>query len=179
MVSQTQFDQIQGYIRLGQDEGAHLLAGGESRPDGLDPGWFVKPTVFTGVTSDMRIAREDIFGPVLVVIPYQDDDKAVAIANDTPFGRATPSEPTRSPNGWKPEPSSSTHIWARVLPGDPSHHRVTSEKRRRAACAPQTRWPRFSVVPCRPCPLAGVGGPTRRIVMSTGRTRARRQATAV
>ncbi|QOV47839.1 aldehyde dehydrogenase family protein [Streptomyces chromofuscus] len=86
VVSQAQFDRVQGYIRLGKEEGAHLLTGGEGRPEGLDKGWFVKPTVFTGVRNDMRIAREEIFGPVLVVISYRDDDEAVAIANDTPFG---------------------------------------------------------------------------------------------
>ncbi|MGP4086028.1 aldehyde dehydrogenase family protein [Streptomyces sp. KR55] len=86
VVSQAQFDRVQNYIRLGQEEGARLLAGGEGRPEGLGEGWFVQPTVFTGVTNDMRIAREEIFGPVLVVISYQDDDEAVAIANDSPFG---------------------------------------------------------------------------------------------
>ncbi|MFI9470071.1 aldehyde dehydrogenase family protein [Streptomyces sp. NPDC052492] len=86
VVSQAQFDRVQGYIRLGLEEGAHLLTGGAGRPDGINQGWFVKPTIFTGVTNDMRIAREEIFGPVLVVIPYRDDDEAVAIANDSPFG---------------------------------------------------------------------------------------------
>ncbi|WP_432044199.1 aldehyde dehydrogenase family protein [Streptomyces cadmiisoli] len=86
VVSQTQFDRVQSYIRLGQEEGAHILTGGEGRPEGLDKGWFVKPTVFTGVTNQMRIAREEIFGPVLVVIAYKDEQEAVAIANDTPYG---------------------------------------------------------------------------------------------
>ncbi|MDH3038924.1 aldehyde dehydrogenase family protein [Streptomyces sp. TRM75561] len=86
VVSQKQFDRVQNYIRIGQEEGAQILTGGEGRPAGLDRGWFVKPTVFTGVTNQMRIAREEIFGPVLVVIPYKDDDEAVAIANDTPYG---------------------------------------------------------------------------------------------
>jgi aldehyde dehydrogenase (NAD+) len=86
MVSQKQWDRVQGYIRLGIDEGAEILVGGEGRPAGLDRGWFVQPTVFTGVNNDMRIAREEIFGPVLCVIPYEDEDEAVAIANDTPYG---------------------------------------------------------------------------------------------
>ncbi|MEV1066294.1 aldehyde dehydrogenase family protein [Streptomyces sp. NPDC050263] len=86
VVSQAQFDRVQSYIRLGLQEGAQLLVGGEGRPEGLDKGWFVKPTVFAGVTNQMRIAREEIFGPVLVVIPYEDDDEAVSIANDSPYG---------------------------------------------------------------------------------------------
>jgi aldehyde dehydrogenase (NAD+) len=86
MVSQKQWDRVQGYIRLGLDEGAQLLVGGEGRPDGLERGWFVRPTVFTGVTNDMRIAREEIFGPVLCVIPYEDEAEAIAIANDTAYG---------------------------------------------------------------------------------------------
>ncbi|MFE7156966.1 aldehyde dehydrogenase family protein [Streptomyces sp. NPDC057636] len=86
VVSQKQFDRVQGYIRLGQEEGAKLLAGGEGRPEGLEIGWFVKPTVFANVTNQMRIAREEIFGPVIVVIPFKDDAEAVSIANDTPYG---------------------------------------------------------------------------------------------
>jgi aldehyde dehydrogenase (NAD+) len=86
MVSQTQWDRVQSYIRLGLEEGAALLTGGEGRPEGLDRGWFVRPTVFTGVTNQMRIAREEIFGPVLCVIPYRDDADAIAIANDTAYG---------------------------------------------------------------------------------------------
>jgi aldehyde dehydrogenase (NAD+) len=86
MVSQKQYDRVQGYIRLGLEEGARLLVGGPGRPDGLDRGWFVRPTVFADVTNDMRIAREEIFGPVLCVIAYDDEDQAVAIANDTAYG---------------------------------------------------------------------------------------------
>jgi aldehyde dehydrogenase (NAD+) len=84
MVSQKQWDRVQRYIRIGIDE-ATLLAGGEGRPDGLD-GWFVRPTLFTNVRNDMTIAREEIFGPVLSIIPYADDDEAIAIANDTIYG---------------------------------------------------------------------------------------------
>jgi aldehyde dehydrogenase (NAD+) len=86
MVSRKQWDRVQGYIRLGQEEGAQLLIGGEGRPDWLDRGWFVRPTVFVGVTNDMRIAREEIFGPVLSVIAYEDEEEAITIANDTTYG---------------------------------------------------------------------------------------------
>ncbi|MEA2668987.1 MAG: aldehyde dehydrogenase [Chloroflexota bacterium] len=84
MVSQKQYDRVQGYIRLGLEEGAELLVGGEGRPEGLNQGWFVRPTVFTGVSNDMRSAREEIFGPVLCVIAYEDE--AEAIANNTTYG---------------------------------------------------------------------------------------------
>ncbi|WP_414449620.1 aldehyde dehydrogenase family protein [Burkholderia sp. 22PA0099] len=86
MVSRRQWERVQGYIRLGTEEGARLLAGGEGRPDGLSAGWFVKPTLFSGVRNDMRIAREEIFGPVLSIIAYEDDEDAIAIANDTDYG---------------------------------------------------------------------------------------------
>jgi aldehyde dehydrogenase (NAD+) len=86
MVSQKQYDRVQGYIRLGLEEGAELLIGGEGRPEGLSRGWFVRPTVFTGVSNNMRIAREEIFGPVLCVIAYEAEAEAIAIANDTTYG---------------------------------------------------------------------------------------------
>jgi aldehyde dehydrogenase (NAD+) len=85
MVSQKQWDRVQRYIRIGIDSGATLLAGGEGKPDGLD-GYFVKPTVFTDVTNDMVIAREEIFGPVLSIITYRDEEDAIEIANDTDYG---------------------------------------------------------------------------------------------
>jgi aldehyde dehydrogenase (NAD+) len=85
MISQEQYDKIQGYIRTGIEEGATLLTGGEGHPEGLG-GYFVKPTVFTGVTPDMTIAREEIFGPVIAVITYKDEADAIRIANDTPYG---------------------------------------------------------------------------------------------
>ncbi|WP_454817244.1 aldehyde dehydrogenase family protein [Labrys neptuniae] len=88
MVSLKQWERVQSYIRLGQEEGATLLIGGEGRPDHLDRGWFVRPTIFTGVTNQMRIAREEIFGPVLCVISYRDEAEAIAIANDTDYGLA-------------------------------------------------------------------------------------------
>jgi len=86
MVSAKQWERVQGYIRKGIDEGARLLAGGEGRPDGHDRGWLVRPTLFTDVTNDMTIAREEIFGPVLSIIAYDDEEEAIAIANDTPYG---------------------------------------------------------------------------------------------
>ena len=86
MASRAQYDRIQHYIRLGLDEGATLVAGGEGRPQGLDTGWFVKPTVFAGVHGGMAIAREEIFGPVLSILAYDSEDDAVRIANDSAYG---------------------------------------------------------------------------------------------
>jgi aldehyde dehydrogenase (NAD+) len=86
MVSRRQWDRVQSYLKLGLEEGATLLVGGEGRPEGLDRGWFVQPTVFADVTNDMRIAREEIFGPVLCVIGYATEEDAIAIANDTAYG---------------------------------------------------------------------------------------------
>jgi aldehyde dehydrogenase (NAD+) len=86
MVSRKQWDRVQGYIRKGTEEGARLIAGGEGRPEGYTRGWLVRPTVFTDVRNDMTIAREEIFGPVLSIIAYDDEEHAIAIANDTPYG---------------------------------------------------------------------------------------------
>jgi aldehyde dehydrogenase (NAD+) len=86
LVNSTQFERVQGYLRLATEEGARVLIGGEGRPDGFDRGYFTRPTVLADVTNDMRIAREEIFGPVLAVIAYDDDEQAVAIANDSPYG---------------------------------------------------------------------------------------------
>jgi aldehyde dehydrogenase (NAD+) len=85
MVTQKQYDRVQSYIRKGIEEGAEVLVGGEGHPEGL-AGYFVKPTVFVNVKNDMTIAREEIFGPVLCVIAYDDDEDAIRIANDTGFG---------------------------------------------------------------------------------------------
>jgi aldehyde dehydrogenase (NAD+) len=73
-------------IRMGIDEGARLVVGGLGKPDGLEAGWYVKPTLFADVTNDMAIAQQEIFGPVLVMIPFDTEEDAIAIANDTPFG---------------------------------------------------------------------------------------------
>ncbi len=86
LVSEAQWEKVQALIQRGIDEGATLVAGGPGRPEGLDRGYFVRPTVFTNVTNDMTIAREEIFGPVLAIIPYEDDEDAIRIANDTPYG---------------------------------------------------------------------------------------------
>jgi aldehyde dehydrogenase (NAD+) len=86
MVSQKQYDRVQSYIRKGIEEGAEVLVGGEGRPQGLEAGYFVKPTVFVNVTNDMTIAREEIFGPVLSVIAYDSEDEAISIANDSKYG---------------------------------------------------------------------------------------------
>lgn len=88
LVSAAQWERVQGYIQTGIDEGATLVAGGTGKPDGLDAGYYVKPTVFANVSNSMTIAREEIFGPVLSIIGYTDVDDAVAIANDTEYGLA-------------------------------------------------------------------------------------------
>ena len=86
VVSEVQYNNIQKLIQTGIDEGAQLVFGGTGKPEGFETGYYVKPTVFAKVNNDMTIAREEIFGPVLVIIPYKDDDDAVRIANDTVYG---------------------------------------------------------------------------------------------
>ena len=86
LVSELQWNKVQNLIQKGIDEGAVLAAGGTGKPDGLVKGYFAKPTVFANVNNDMIIAREEVFGPVLSIIPYDDEDDAVRIANDTPYG---------------------------------------------------------------------------------------------
>ncbi|MFA5950631.1 MAG: aldehyde dehydrogenase family protein [Hyphomicrobium sp.] len=88
VVNRGQWEKIQALIEAGLAEGARLAAGGPGRPEGLNRGFYVRPTVFTGVRNDMRIAREEIFGPVLSILAYGDEDEAVAMANDTPYGLA-------------------------------------------------------------------------------------------
>jgi aldehyde dehydrogenase (NAD+) len=88
LVSETQRERVRGYIEQGEQEGARLVTGGTEPPDGLDRGWFVRPTVFSDVKPDMTIAQEEIFGPVLAIIPYDDEDDAVRIANDSVYGLA-------------------------------------------------------------------------------------------
>jgi len=88
LISKTQFDKVQGLIQQGMDEGARLIAGGLGRPAGLNRGWFAQPTIFGEVTDAMTIAREEIFGPVLSILPYDTVDQAVASANDTVYGLA-------------------------------------------------------------------------------------------
>ena len=86
VVSKSQYDRIQGLIEIGIGEGARLIAGGLGRPTDLNRGYFVQPTIFADVSNDMTIAREEIFGPVLTMIPFDSEEEAVAIANDTPYG---------------------------------------------------------------------------------------------
>ncbi|MGC2474782.1 MAG: aldehyde dehydrogenase family protein [Candidatus Sulfotelmatobacter sp.] len=86
LVSKAQFEKVQRLINQGIAEGATLVTGGAGRPDGITKGFFVKPTVFSNVRNEMKIAREEIFGPVLCIIPYDDEDDAVGIANDSPYG---------------------------------------------------------------------------------------------
>jgi aldehyde dehydrogenase (NAD+) len=88
VVSEVQFNKIQGLIEKGIEEGAKVVTGGPGRPEGLDKGYFIRPTVFSEANNDMTIAREEIFGPVLTMIPYQTEEEAIAIANDTDYGLA-------------------------------------------------------------------------------------------
>ena len=88
LASQAQWDRVQGYIQKGVEEGARVVTGGPGRPDGLETGYYVKPTVFSDVRRDMTIAQEEIFGPVLSILPYDSEDEAVDIANDSIYGLA-------------------------------------------------------------------------------------------
>lgn len=88
VVSKLQYDKIQGLIEKGIEEGARLVVGGPGLPDGIDKGYFIRPTVFSGANNEMTIAREEIFGPVLTMIPYETEEEAIAIANDTVYGLA-------------------------------------------------------------------------------------------
>ena len=86
LASEAQFEKVQRLIRKGMEEGAELVTGGPGRPEGIRKGWFARPTIFANVRNDMTIAREEIFGPVLSIIPYENEADAVRIANDTPYG---------------------------------------------------------------------------------------------
>jgi len=86
LVSDVHFNKVQGLIQTGIDEGARLVLGGTGRPEGINQGYFVRPTIFADVSNDMTIAREEVFGPVLVMIPFDSDEDAIKIANDTPYG---------------------------------------------------------------------------------------------
>jgi len=88
LFDRIQFDRVQNLIGVGIDEGAQLLVGGLGKPEGFERGWYVKPTLFTDVNNQMRIAREEVFGPVLVIIPFDTEEDAIAIANDSPYGLA-------------------------------------------------------------------------------------------
>ena len=88
LFDQIQFDRVQAMIQVGIEEGANLIAGGLGRPEGFDSGWYVRPTIFADANNMMRIAREEIFGPVLTIIPFETEEEAIEIANDTPYGLA-------------------------------------------------------------------------------------------
>jgi acyl-CoA reductase-like NAD-dependent aldehyde dehydrogenase len=88
LVSKRQQHRVRDYIQIGQHEGARLVIGGTDMPDGVDRGWYLQPTLFARSDNTMRIAREEIFGPVITVIPYRDQDDAVTIANDSDYGLA-------------------------------------------------------------------------------------------
>ncbi len=109
LVSKAQFERVQGLIGRGVAEGARLVAGGPGRPPGLTRGWYVRPTVFSGVSNDMTIAREEVFGPVLAIIPYRDEEEAVRIANDTPYGL--------SAYVWSGDPARAQRIARRIRAG--------------------------------------------------------------
>ena len=86
VISETQYNKIQTLIKKGINEGAKLIAGGPGKPEGLEKGYFVKPTVFVDVNNEMEIARTEIFGPVLSVMSFENEEEAIKIANDTPYG---------------------------------------------------------------------------------------------
>ena len=88
LFDEIQYARVQAMIQVGIDEGARLLIGGPGKPEGFSTGWFVRPTIFCDVHNQMRIAQEEIFGPVLVIIPFEDENEAVRLANDTPYGLA-------------------------------------------------------------------------------------------
>jgi acyl-CoA reductase-like NAD-dependent aldehyde dehydrogenase len=88
LVAQRQQERVRGYVESGKSDGARLVTGGTDMPDGLETGWYLRPTLFSDADNDMRIAREEIFGPVLTVISYRDEDEAIRIANDSEYGLA-------------------------------------------------------------------------------------------
>ncbi len=109
LASAEQRERVRGYIRKGIEEGAKLVTGGPEAPPGLDRGYFVRPTVFSDVRSDMTIAREEIFGPVLSIIPYDTEEEAIAIANDSVYGLAGAV--------WGSDPERATHVARRIRTG--------------------------------------------------------------
>lgn len=112
LVSDVQRERVRGYIRKGMEEGAKLIAGGPDAPEGLEQGFFVRPTVFSEVTPEMTIAREEIFGPVLVIQPYDDEEDAIRIANDTEYGLAG--------GVWASDPERAVRVAKRIRTGQVS-----------------------------------------------------------
>ncbi len=109
LVAERQRERVEGYIDLGREEGAKVAVGG-GRPGGRDRGWYVEPTVFRDVDNSMRVAREEIFGPVLVAIPYEDEEDAVRIANDSPYGL--------SGSVWSGDPGHGMQVARRIRTGN-------------------------------------------------------------
>jgi aldehyde dehydrogenase (NAD+) len=109
VVSKIQFDRVEGYIAKGIAEGAKVLVGGPGRPVGLPKGYFVRPTIFSNVRNDMTIAREEIFGPVLCILPYDNEEQAIQIANDTPYGLAA--------YVWSRDPARARQVGSRIRAG--------------------------------------------------------------
>jgi len=109
LVSAAQRERVRSYIRKGIEEGAKLVSGGPEPPDGLEKGYFVRPTVFSEVRNDMTIAREEIFGPVLAIIPYDDEEDAIRIANDTVYGLAAAV--------WSGDPERANRVARRIRSG--------------------------------------------------------------
>jgi aldehyde dehydrogenase (NAD+) len=109
LTAERQRDRVEKYIALGQEEGAELVTGGR-RPAHMDTGWYVEPTVFAKVDNTMRIAREEVFGPVIAIIPYRDEQDAVRIANDSPYGL--------SGSVWCADPSQGLEVARRIRTGN-------------------------------------------------------------
>ena len=109
LVSDVQLERVRGYIRKGVEEGARVVTGGDEPPEGLEHGYFVRPTVFSDVSNDMTIAQEEIFGPVLSIIPYDSEDEAIAIANDSIYGLAG--------GVWSGDPARAERVARRIRTG--------------------------------------------------------------
>jgi aldehyde dehydrogenase (NAD+) len=109
LVSKIQFERVNGYIEKGIQEGARVVTGGPGRPAGLNRGYYVRPTIFSDVRNDMTIAREEIFGPVLCILPYDSEEQAIDIANDTPYGLAA--------YVWSADPARARRVGARIRAG--------------------------------------------------------------
>jgi aldehyde dehydrogenase (NAD+) len=110
MANRMQWRRVQEYIEKGQAEGARVIAGGPGLPEGISRGFYTRPTIFSDVTNDMTIAREEIFGPVLVIIPYDTEEEAVQIANDTPYGLSS--------YVFGPTPADARRVGARIRAGN-------------------------------------------------------------